>query len=217
MKFLKWQVAYCIVHWMRTGRKVRHTNEIPIVVCFSFFICCSDRSVKMPSHHFVCVYMSNRRQNSNHAEPKQCTFFWCDIISAFLYDYYLWVSIVTLSHLFSFFCAAVNMSICQFVWFVRLFFNFLRFELWFLFIYAILIGFYSRSHRDISRIRILVPGAGLGRMTYELAYRGYYCEGNEFSLFMLVASNFVLNRCVVENQYTIYPWVRKIAQPTPKA
>lgn len=61
--------------------------------------------------------------------------------------------------------------------------------------------------RDISRIRILVPGAGLGRMTYELAYRGYYCEGNEFSLFMLVASNFVLNRCVVENQYTIYPWV----------
>lgn len=56
---------------------------------------------------------------------------------------------------------------------------------------------------DISKIRILVPGAGLGRLTYELAYRGYYCEGNEFSLFMLVASNFVLNKCIVENQYTI--------------
>lgn len=59
------------------------------------------------------------------------------------------------------------------------------------------------NYRDISKIRILVPGAGLGRLTYELAYRGYYCEGNEFSLFMLVASNFVLNKCIVENQYTI--------------
>lgn len=63
--------------------------------------------------------------------------------------------------------------------------------------------------RDISKVKILVPGAGLGRLTYELAYRGYYCEGNEFSLFMLVASNFVLNKCIVENQYTLYPWVHQ--------
>lgn len=56
---------------------------------------------------------------------------------------------------------------------------------------------------------MLVPGAGLGRLTYEVACRGYYCEGNEFSLFMLIASNFVLNRCVVDNQYTIYPYVHQ--------
>lgn len=55
----------------------------------------------------------------------------------------------------------------------------------------------------------MVPGAGLGRITYELAYRGYYCEGNEFSLFMLIASNFVLNKCIVENQYTMYPWINQ--------
>lgn len=55
----------------------------------------------------------------------------------------------------------------------------------------------------------MVPGAGLGRLTYELAYRGFYCEGNEFSLFMLIASNFVLNKCIVENQYTLYPWVHQ--------
>lgn len=55
----------------------------------------------------------------------------------------------------------------------------------------------------------MVPGAGLGRITYELAYRGYYCEGNEFSLFMLIASNFVLNKCIVENQYTMYPWIHQ--------
>lgn len=65
------------------------------------------------------------------------------------------------------------------------------------------------ANRDISKIRILVPGAGLGRITYELAYRGYYCEGNEFSLFMLIASNFVLNKCIVENQYTMYPWIHQ--------
>lgn len=49
----------------------------------------------------------------------------------------------------------------------------------------------------------------MGRLTYELAYRGFYCEGNEFSLFMLIASNFVLNKCIVENQYTMYPWVHQ--------
>lgn len=64
-------------------------------------------------------------------------------------------------------------------------------------------------HSDVSKVKILVPGAGLGRLTYEFAKRGYYCEGNEFSLFMLFASNFVLNQCSIENQYTIYPWVHQ--------
>ncbi|XP_073829482.1 carnosine N-methyltransferase unmet-like isoform X2 [Musca autumnalis] len=34
-----------------------------------------------------------------------------------------------------------------------------------------------------NEIKILVPGCGLGRLTYELA-----CEGNELSNFMLIAS-----------------------------
>ncbi|XP_058459161.1 carnosine N-methyltransferase isoform X2 [Malaya genurostris] len=62
---------------------------------------------------------------------------------------------------------------------------------------------------NVEDIKILVPGAGLGRLVYEIACRGYYCEGNEFSLFMLIASNFVLNRCIVENQCTFYPWVHQ--------
>jgi len=45
-------------------------------------------------------------------------------------------------------------------------------------------------------IRILVPGAGLGRLAFEIARRGYTCQGNEFSLFMLFASNFMLNKWV---------------------
>ena len=43
-------------------------------------------------------------------------------------------------------------------------------------------------------VQVLVPGAGLGRLAFEIAKRGYSCQGNEFSLFMLFASNFVLNK-----------------------
>jgi carnosine N-methyltransferase len=51
-----------------------------------------------------------------------------------------------------------------------------------------------------------VPGAGLGRLVYELSLRGFFTEGNEFSLFMLIASNFILNRCLLSNQFEIFPF-----------
>lgn len=60
-----------------------------------------------------------------------------------------------------------------------------------------------------SSTNILVPGAGLGRLAFEIALRGYVCQGNEFSLFMLIASNFVLNRAKGPNSCTIYPWVHQ--------
>lgn len=65
------------------------------------------------------------------------------------------------------------------------------------------------SNSNDNDIKILVPGCGLGRLTYELACRGYECEGNEFSYFMLIASNFVLNTCTEANMYTLYPWVHQ--------
>jgi N2227-like protein len=40
---------------------------------------------------------------------------------------------------------------------------------------------------------VLVPGAGLGRLTVEIAALGYATEGNEFSYQMLFVSNHVLN------------------------
>jgi carnosine N-methyltransferase len=43
-------------------------------------------------------------------------------------------------------------------------------------------------------ISVLVPGCGLGRLAYEIAKLGFKCEGNEFSLFMLITSNFILNK-----------------------
>ncbi|XP_022223788.2 carnosine N-methyltransferase isoform X2 [Drosophila obscura] len=69
--------------------------------------------------------------------------------------------------------------------------------------------YYKPSEYELNEIKILVPGAGLGRLTYELACLGYSCEGNEFSYFMLIASNFVLNLCDYENKYVLYPWVHQ--------
>lgn len=57
------------------------------------------------------------------------------------------------------------------------------------------------------RVRILVPGAGLGRLPFEIASRGYHCQGNEYSLFMLFVSNFVLNKCKSNNILTFCPWI----------
>lgn len=52
----------------------------------------------------------------------------------------------------------------------------------------------SFLHSDVSEVRVLVPGAGLGRLAWEIACLGYSCQGNEWSFFMLFSSNFVLNR-----------------------
>ena len=54
-----------------------------------------------------------------------------------------------------------------------------------------------------SEINILVPGSGLGRLPYEIALRGFHCEGNEFNGFLLIMSNFVINCCVTRNQYEV--------------
>ncbi|KAK7601149.1 hypothetical protein V9T40_008590 [Parthenolecanium corni] len=62
---------------------------------------------------------------------------------------------------------------------------------------------------DSQTIKVLVPGAGLGRLAFEIARHGYSCEGNEFSLFMLIASNFVLNRCHGINLHQLYPWIHQ--------
>lgn len=53
---------------------------------------------------------------------------------------------------------------------------------------------------DVSKVSVLVPGAGLGRLAWEIARLGYICQGNEWSFFMLFSSNFVLNRYIVHRQ-----------------
>ena len=54
----------------------------------------------------------------------------------------------------------------------------------------------ERLYPQIERrntIKVLIPGAGLGRLAYEIALRGFQSEGNEFSYFMLFTSFFILN------------------------
>ena len=70
------------------------------------------------------------------------------------------------------------------------------------------------THPYRGNIHVLVPGAGLGRLAYDIAklgtlnpanviplapslipaQPGFACQGNEFSLFMLLVSSFILNR-----------------------
>ncbi|CAH8818703.1 unnamed protein product [Schistosoma curassoni] len=58
-----------------------------------------------------------------------------------------------------------------------------------------------------ANVNILVPGAGLGRLAWELAHLGYTCQGNEWSLYMLIPAYFILNTCKQVNEYKLYPWI----------
>ncbi len=52
--------------------------------------------------------------------------------------------------------------------------------------------------------RVLVPGAGLGRLVLDLVCDGYACQGNEFSYQMLFVSNFMLNGGLNKGQVWIF-------------
>lgn len=64
-------------------------------------------------------------------------------------------------------------------------------------------GEYPRKER----IKVLVPGAGLGRLVFELCLRGYAVEGNEISYHQLLASNWVLNSAKHAEQFNLFPFV----------
>ncbi|PIO23631.1 hypothetical protein AB205_0045110, partial [Aquarana catesbeiana] len=64
---------------------------------------------------------------------------------------------------------------------------------------------FPKEKCDVSQISILVPGAGLGRLAWEIAKHGYACQGNEWSFFMLFSSNFVLNSNNVRSADQVRP------------
>lgn len=65
----------------------------------------------------------------------------------------------------------------------------------------------SRASRDLLRrdFRVLVPGAGAGRLPWELARRGYAVEGSEGSAARLLAANYFLNHASTSQARDIYP------------
>ncbi|OAL26105.1 hypothetical protein AYO20_10239 [Fonsecaea nubica] len=64
----------------------------------------------------------------------------------------------------------------------------------------------STTRPDNQSPSLLLPGAGLGRVLFELALRGFHATGNEISYHQLFASNFILNSTERVNQYSIYPF-----------
>ena len=68
---------------------------------------------------------------------------------------------------------------------------------------------YFKDCADRSAVHVLVPGAGLGRLPLEIARRGFTCQGNEYSLFMLFTSNFILNKCKEKYIFEFHPWAQQ--------
>jgi len=65
--------------------------------------------------------------------------------------------------------------------------------------------------------KILVPGAGLGRLVFDLCAIGYVVEGNEISYHQLLASNYILNCTSVAGQHRLFPWAMSFSNHLSRA
>lgn len=54
--------------------------------------------------------------------------------------------------------------------------------------------------------KVLVPGAGLGRLVFEICQAGYAAEGNEISYHQLLASSWILNHTAGPRAHALYPF-----------
>jgi carnosine N-methyltransferase len=61
------------------------------------------------------------------------------------------------------------------------------------------------------KLQVLVPGAGLGRLVFELCCAGFDSEGNEISHHQLLASAYILNSCSKAHMHTLYPWIHSFS------
>lgn len=66
----------------------------------------------------------------------------------------------------------------------------------------------EESEHQGKKLKILVPGAGLGRLCFELCRRGFLIEGNEISYHQLLASSYILNHCKAAHEHVLFPWVQ---------
>ncbi|KAF4982044.1 hypothetical protein FZEAL_2294 [Fusarium zealandicum] len=69
----------------------------------------------------------------------------------------------------------------------------------------------KEKYPDRAPLNVLVPGAGLGRLVFDLCASGYTAEGNEISYHQLLASSYILNSCPAAEQHNIYPWVHSFS------
>lgn len=65
---------------------------------------------------------------------------------------------------------------------------------------------------DPASFRVLVPGAGLGRLAWELAREGFQVQGNDFTYYSLFSSNYILNYIMEDTQVEgmeFYPFIHQ--------
>jgi len=66
-------------------------------------------------------------------------------------------------------------------------------------------------------LKVLVPGAGLARLVFDLCLNGFDTEGNEISYHQLLASSYILNSCERAGQHTVYPWIHSFSNHQTRA
>lgn len=66
-------------------------------------------------------------------------------------------------------------------------------------------------------IHILIPGAGLGRLPFEVCRLGFSVEGNEISYHQLLTSSFILNHLAPGQQYELYPFALSFSNHATRA
>ena len=72
--------------------------------------------------------------------------------------------------------------------------------------------FKDRPKKDFEDgINVLVPGAGLGRLMYEIAKLGFKSQGNEFSYYMLLCSNYIFNNTTKKDEFMIQPLIHSFS------
>ncbi|OHE97421.1 hypothetical protein CORC01_07326 [Colletotrichum orchidophilum] len=69
----------------------------------------------------------------------------------------------------------------------------------------------SSPSAPVEPLKVLVPGAGLGRLVFDLCRNGHDAEGNEISYHQLLASSYILNCTKAAGQHKIYPWVHSFS------
>ncbi|RFU35748.1 hypothetical protein B7463_g602, partial [Scytalidium lignicola] len=69
----------------------------------------------------------------------------------------------------------------------------------------------ARRPSSTPQLKVLVPGAGLGRLVFDLSSEGFDVEGNEISYHQLLASSYILNHCPKVQEHTIYPWIHSFS------
>ncbi|OAA64498.1 methyltransferase family [Niveomyces insectorum RCEF 264] len=75
----------------------------------------------------------------------------------------------------------------------------------------------TRHGGDDAQFKVLVPGAGLGRLVFDLCCAGYEAEGNEISYHQLLASSYILNFTQRAGQHAVYPWVHSFSNHRSRA